>query len=134
MDENGANVLLESYCYGPVDLLRVRKGDSTMWLTLRDPVGRRAQAIYHDCVYWRLDEKQTGMHLPLVQRVSARKLLERKNSVTLLALRRNTRNVARLLLDWEAEGLNLYLHLGRRPEQEFLVVARSLVYREEDEK
>ena len=132
MGEKDANKLIESYCYGPVDLLQIRKGDSTMWLTLRDPVGRKARAVYHNCVYWRLDEKQTGMHLSLVQRITAQELLERKNSVTLRELQKNSSDVTRLLMDWESEGLSFYLHLGLQPEAEFLVVARSMVYREKD--
>ena len=134
MVEKDTNKLIESYCYGPVDLLQIRKGDSTMWLTLRDPVGRKARAVYHNCVYWRLDEKQTGVHLSLVQRVTAQELLQRKGSVTLRALHKNSSDVSRLLMDWEAEGLSFYLHLGIQPEMEFLVVASSMEYREKDAK
>ena len=50
-----AQMVFESYCYGPVDVIKMRKGDSTLWLSLQDSAGRRAEAIYRGCVYWRLE-------------------------------------------------------------------------------
>ena len=130
MDYKAVDELFNAYCFGPADLLQIRKGDSTMWLSLRDSVGRNAIAIYHDCVYWRLDQRQTGIHLSLVQRVTAQELLQQRNSISLLFLQKNTENVEQLLLDWEQAGLSFFLHQGNRPGLEFLVVARSLEYHE----
>ena len=120
--------LFDSYCYGPADLLELQKGDSTMWLTLRDSAGKRTEAVYCGCVYWRLD--QTGIRLSLVQRVTAQELLERHQAITVRELRKNATDVAGLLQEWEDAGLSFFLHLGSRPGMEYLVVARSLEYRD----
>ena len=120
--------LFQSYCYGPADLLTLRKGDSTMWLSLRDPAGKLAEAVYHGCVYWQLE--QPRIHLSLVQRLSTEELMLHCDSPALRELRKNTSDVEGLLREWESEGLCLFLHLGNRPDAEFLVVARSLEYRE----
>ena len=55
------------YCYGPVDLVGIQKGDNTMWLQLQDSAGRTAKAVYRGCVYWRLEQGWEGMHVPMVQ-------------------------------------------------------------------
>ena len=119
-----------NYCYGPVDLESVRKGDSTLCLLLREHMGKSARAVYRGCVYWRLGESETGLHLPLVQRITADGLLRQEASFTLLELRKNSDHVETLLRDWEQEGLQFYLHYGPQPGTEYLVVARSLEYRE----
>ena len=132
MEKKTLQALFDSYCYGPVDLIQLRKGDSTMWLVLKDTAGKRAEAVYHDCVYWRIGPEQAGTHLSYVQRVSAGELQSRKGSISLQALQRNACNVDSLLQDWEEEGLSFYLHIGNKPDQEYLVVARSLEYREKE--
>lgn len=120
--------LFDSYCYGPVDLLRMHKGDSTMWLSLREPNGKKARAVYRGCVYWRTDELQTGTHLSLVQKLDASALLQKSHAAALQALQKNSRHVEQLVRDWENEGLSFYLHLGSEIGNEFLVVAKSLEY------
>ena len=122
--------LFQSYCYGPADLIGVRKGSSTMQLKLRDSAGVLSEAVYSGCVYWRLGEEETGIHLSLVQHVSAEELLRHPDSETMHALLRNADNVPGLLHEWEHSGLSFYLHLGATPENEYLVVAKSLHLRE----
>lgn len=121
---------LNSYCYGPVDLVGMKRDSSSMCLMLRDSAGKSARAVYTGCVYWRLDPTDIGIHLSLVRRVGVRELLGRPNSVTMLALRKNADDVSRLLGEWEAAGLSFFLHLGSQPGMEFLVVARELDYQE----
>ena len=118
------------YCYGPADVIRLRKGDSTMWVLLRDSAGKAAEAVYSGCVYWRLERGQTGIHISLVEKLTADQLLQRKYSVTLRALQKNTGDVEKLIREWEAAGLSFYLHIGRKATEEYLVVAENLQYRE----
>ena len=119
---------LDSYCYGPVDLLKIYKGDSTMWLSLRDSMGKTTEAVYRGCVYWNLD--QEGIRLSLVQKVSFEDLVQYPDSITMRELRKNATDVPHLLQEWEDAGLSFYLHLGSYPGEEFLVAAKSLEYRE----
>ena len=119
---------LDSYCYGPVDLLKIYKGDSTMWLSLRDSMGKNAEAVYRGCVYWNLDRE--GTRLSLVQKVSPQDLVQYPDSITMQELRKNATDVPHLLREWDEAGLSFYLHLGSNPGEEFLVAAKSLEYRE----
>ena len=124
-----SNDIFDEYCYGPVDIMSLRKGSSTMWLQLQDVLGRKALATYRGCVYWSLDTEQIGMHLPLVCKVSAQQLLTH-SSPSLMLLRRNSSDIKSLLTDWEKDGLNFYVHYGPSKDQEFLVVASSKQYEE----
>ena len=121
--------MLEIYCYGPVDLLSLEKGSDTMWLSVGDAAGRIASVTYHGCVYWRLEEAPPHTHLSWVQRVTLTDLLERKDSVTWLALRKNSDDVESLLREWESEGLSFYMHYGSTPDAEYLVAAKSMTYK-----
>ena len=118
------------YCYGPVDLVGIQKGDNTMWLQLQDSAGRTAKAVYRGCVYWRLEQGWEGMHVPMVQRVTADELISRPDSASVVSLHKNSDDVAGLLREWEAEGLNFYLHFGSEKGSEYLVVAKSVEYKE----
>ena len=120
--------LFDGYCYGPADVVKLEKGDSTMWLEVRDPAGKRAKAVYEGCVYWRLGPE--GIHFSLVREVTPEELTGHPDSVSMTALKRNARNVEQLLQEWKQAGLNFYLHLGSLPGQEYLVVAKSLQYQE----
>ena len=122
--------IFDSYCYGPGDLTAVHKGDSTLWLQLTDSAGRTAKAVYRGCVYWQMDLCHTGCHLSMVQQLSARELLMLHSSPALMALQKNTKNVAKLLEHWEKQHLSFYLHWGNFPEGDLLIVAESLDYRE----
>ena len=128
MAVNFNNPLFYTYCYGSVEIKKLRKGDSTMWLSLEDSAGVHSDAIYHGCVYWRLEH--AGLHLSLVLRVTASELLANPDSPTIRALQKNASDVPALLREWEAEGLSFFIHLGKEPDEEFLVVAESLEYRE----
>ena len=119
--------LLDRYCYGPADLLQIRKGDSTMWLSLRDSGGRAAQAIYYGCIYWRLDREY--IHLSLVHKVTAQELMAHPQSVTMTELQKNASDVPSLLREWERLGLTFYLHQGTGPEDEYLVAAKSMDFK-----
>ena len=123
------HMMLDHYCYGPADLLQIKKGDSTMWLSLRDSNGCAARAEYRGCVYWRLSQAQ--IHLSLVRRVSAQEIADHPGSATMKALRKNANDVPGLLRQWEQDGLSFYLHSSSSPGEEFLVVARSLRYQED---
>ena len=120
--------ILDTYCYGPGDVTRVRRGDSTLWVTLRDCAGRKAEAVYEDCVYWPL--LRTGMHLTMVQQVTALQLLRGQSPAALALLRRNAADIHALLTEWESQGLSFYLHTGFFPEREFLIIAGGLRYHE----
>ena len=120
--------LFDGYCYGPADVLKLEKGDSTMWLEVRDAAGKRARVVYEGCVYWRLGPEK--IHFSLVREVTVRELLSRPDGISMTALKRNARHVEQLLQEWKRLGLNFYLHLGSLPGQEFLVAAKSLQYQE----
>ena len=125
----GGNLkMFDNYCYGPVDIISIRRGNNTMWLQLLDTTGRKAQAIYRGCVYWFLGRKEKDLHIPLVIKISASELLSRTSSVILTELHRNSDNIESLIKNWENEGLNFYLHFGPDKGSEFLVVAKSLDY------
>ena len=128
MKANASGNLMSSYCYGPADLLGIRKGSSTMWLTLQDSAGKWAQAVYRGCVYWRLSEAQLGSHFSLVQKLSADELLQPCHAVTLRALEENTFHVDKLIREWEEAGLSFFLHFSSRAGSEFLVAAESMEY------
>ena len=127
MEQPYHHTLFNHYCYGPADLLQIRKGDSTMWLSLRDSGGRAAQAIYYGCIYWRLDREY--IHLSLVQKVTAQELMAHSDSVTMRELQKNATDVPSLLKEWEQQGLSFFLHQGTEPEDEFLVVAESMEFK-----
>ena len=122
--------LFGGYCYGPVDLVKVRRIDNSMQLQLRTIKGGIAYANYDGCVYWRLDSSQKGMHIPIVQQMTADELIDRNDSDTLLSLQKNSNNVEKLLHDWEDDGLKFYLHYGTEPGSEYLIAARNMKYRE----
>lgn len=124
--------IMGGYCYGPADLNRIEKGDSMMWLQLSTVSGDAATALYEDCVYWRLEKEQTGLHIPLVEQLTADELLKPSHYDTLNELKKNSDNVENLLKSWEKEGLKFYLHYGVNPGSEYLVVAGNLKYREEN--
>ena len=123
---------VDSFCFGPCDLLSISKGNSTLHLSLKDSAGRLAHATYQGCVYWRLPEHSIDKHISFVQRVSAAELLAHPNSITIHELKKNANNVADLLHEWEHSGLSFFIHLGNQLNSEYLVVAKSLTYCEDE--
>lgn len=118
----------DAYCYGPADLMQVHKDGSTMWVSFRDSAGKRFEATYEGCVYWRLGPEHSGLHLALVERVTAQEL--EKHPVILQALQKNATDVLQLLREWESAGLAFYLHIGAEAQEEYLVAAGSFRCRE----
>ena len=116
--------ILNGYCYGPADLVRAWKGPSILWLQLCDSVGKQAEAIYEGCAYLPKEKGYAGMHLSLVQQLTASQL--RSNGFSGAAASDCPLTDA-LLQKWEKEGMKFYLHIGTR--SEFLVVAKNLNYR-----
>lgn len=116
------------YCYGPVDVIDICKGDTTMSLMLRDSSGREACATYEGCVYWRIGNEQKGEHFSLVKKVSADDIIRRDKSVTMLSLQKNNGCAEELLRDWEKAGLNFYIHIGKESQSDYLVVAETMTY------
>ena len=127
MNEAG---ILDGYCYGPADLIRVWKGPSVLWLELTDPSGKRAEAIYEGCVYLPAQKGYAGLHLSLVQQVTAEQLLSRENPDSLLGLPEDSVSERDCLQNWKDQGLKFYIHMGNQ--KEFLVVAKNLNYRTMD--
>ena len=123
---------MDAFCFGPCDLLSISKGNDTLYLSLKDSANRHAHAMYRGCVYWRLPEHQIDTHFSFVQRVSAAELLAHPNSITIYELKKNANNVADLLHEWEHSGLSFFIHLGNQINSEYLVVARSLEYSEDE--
>lgn len=121
---------LGGYCYGPADLIAIEKSDNVMWLQLQTISGRKAQAVYKGCVYWRLDKEQIGLHIPFVQQLTVEELFQSSHLITLLFLQKNSDDVESLLKEWENEGLKFYIHYGITKGSEYLVVARELEYKE----
>ena len=128
MDHGKLQTLFDSYCYGPVDLVDFHYTQDTLKLSLKNYDGQYSEATYHDCLYCQLDQGQIGIHLSLVQHISAQQLLQNKQSIMFLKLQKTTRNVARLLHEWETIGLSFYLHLSTN--SEFLIAAHDLEYHE----
>ena len=130
MNNVAENRLFEGYCYGPADIKDIVKEESTMVIRLKTSGGRKALAVYEGCVYWRIGENEMGMHISLVQQKKLEELLHTPDSPTLRELVRNSEDVESLLREWEAEGLNFYMHYGSIRGSEYLVAAKNLIYRE----
>ena len=115
------NDYLDSYCYGPADIMQICPGNHSLWLNLMDPAGGTCWAIYEDCIYRQLPD--TSQHLSLVRRVEPREL---QTTGILECLQKNTDHVQQLLSTWIQQGYSLYLHICSRPDSDFLVVAKRL--------
>ena len=111
--------ILGGYCYGPADLVQVWTGPSVVLLQLSDSAGRKAEAIYSGYAYLPEGKGYAGMHLSLVQQVSADQLLS-------MEIKKRTLSEG-CLRKWEKAGMKFYLHVGNQ--SEFLVVAKNLNYR-----
>lgn len=119
--------VLDGYCYGPADLVRVWKGPSTLCLQLSDSAGKTAEAIYEGCAYLPSGRGYTGMHLSLVQEVTAEQLLQRCSGRNGITFKEELGDVKNVLENWEKTGLKLFLHICGHTE--FLVAAKNLNYR-----
>ena len=120
------NNFMDSYCYGPADILKICPGSSSLWLNLIDSTGHQGWAIYRGCVYRQVSRRQSGMHLSLVRKVEPWEL---QLPCILDSLRNNTDHVQQLLKTWKQQGYSFFLHITSRPDSDFLVVARSLELR-----
>ena len=115
------NDYLDSYCYGPADILKISPGDHSLWLHLTDPAGHLCWAVYEDCIYRQIPG--AGQHLSMVRRVEPGEL---QAPAILNCLKKNTDHVQQLLSAWIQQGYSLFLHISSRPDSDFLVVARRL--------
>ena len=122
---SGTNDYLDSYCYGPADILRVCPGNSSLWLNLVDSTGHQGWAVYQDCIYRQVSCRQSGLHLSLVRRVEPWEL--QMPSIT-DSLRKNSDHVQQLLKAWKQQGYSFFLHIGSRQDSDFLVVAKRLEF------
>lgn len=115
------NDYLDSYCYGPADILKICPGDHSLLLNLMDSTGHLYWAIYEDCIYRQLPANR--QHLSMVRRVQP---VELQSPGILECLQKNTDHVQKLLNIWMQQGYSLFLHMGSRPDSDFLVVAKKL--------
>lgn len=120
--------LFDGYCYGPVELIDVKKDSGNMFLTLKDSVEKISHAEYHECVYWRIDESLNGIRLLLVKEMTADTIIKMKKSTIHSDLKNNSDNIENLLREWSDEGLKFYVHFTDIPDHEYLVVAENLDY------
>ena len=119
--------ILDGYCYGPADLVKVWKSPHILWLLLTDSVGKRAEAVYEDCAYLPNKNGYAGMHLSFVQQMTASQILAKEASAPTKAMLKDSGLTEENLRDLEEAGIKFFVHIGSHTE--FLVAARKLNYR-----
>ena len=123
---SGKNDFMDSYCYGPADILKICTGSSSLWMNLQDSTGHQGWAVYRGCIYRQISSRQAGMHLSMVRRVEPADLNE---PAILESLQKNSDHVLQLLRAWSQQGYSFFLHISSHPDSDFLVVAKSLELR-----
>ncbi len=118
--------MLSKYCYGPVNILDVKKYENSMHVFASSSFGHSCKVVYENCIYWQIDESLKGKRLLIVEEKSVDELIRMRDSVCVISLKQNAANVEKLIRQWHEEGMHFYVHYTDTLQKEYLVVASKL--------
>lgn len=121
----------DGYYLGEMILVGVERDNTGLCLHLNYIQYRFAEAHYIGCAFSQLTERSVGTSIHLVRRVDAGEL---KSSYALMNLAGELEDCEKALQcvqKWEERGLHFYLHYGTQRNEEYLIVCKSLRYKDD---